>query len=46
MNSIEGIVNGYKDIEKVHSIEEEREKTMGDENFQNWCKRYLSLIHI
>jgi hypothetical protein len=39
-NSIEGIVQGYKDIDRVHSIEKDREKTMGDKNFQNWCKRY------
>jgi hypothetical protein len=39
-NSIEGIVQGYKDIDRVHSIEKDREKTMGDINFQNWCKRY------
>jgi hypothetical protein len=39
-NSIEGIVQGYKDIDRVHSIEKDRERTMGDINFQNWCKRY------
>lgn len=38
--SIEGIVQGYKDIDRVHSIERDREKTMGDIEFQNWCKRY------
>jgi hypothetical protein len=40
MNSIEGIVNGYSNIDRVHSIEKDRERTMGDINFQNWCKRY------
>ena len=39
-NSIEGIVQGYKDIDRVHSIEKDREKTMGDNKFQLWCKQY------
>jgi|LakMenEpi03Aug12_release.lakeMendotaPanAssembly.Ray.scaffolds.fasta_scaffold261228_3 hypothetical protein len=31
------IVEGYKDIERVHSIESEREKIMSTTEFQNWC---------
>ena len=37
-NSIVGIVEGYKDIDRVHSIEKEREQTMADTKFQLWCK--------
>lgn len=28
------------DIEKYHSIEREREKVIGDKEFQKWCKKY------
>ena len=39
MNSnIEGIVLAYSNIDRVHSIEKEREETMSTEAFQNWCK--------
>ena len=31
------IVEGYKDIERVHSIEKEREKIMSTTEFQKWC---------
>ena len=41
------IVNGYKDIDRVHSIEKEREEVMSTEAFQNWCKdmRIGSRVH-
>ena len=26
------------DIDRLHSIEKEREKVLSDENFQQWCK--------
>lgn len=32
------IVYGYRDIERVHSIEKEREETMSKREFQEWCK--------
>lgn len=34
MNSI---VQGYNNIDRVHSIEKEREETMSTKAFQNWC---------
>jgi hypothetical protein len=36
-NSI-SIVKAYSSIDRIHSIEEEREKTMADTHFQQWCK--------
>lgn len=38
MSNTYSIVEGYKDIERVHSIEKEREKIMSTTEFQNWCK--------
>lgn len=38
MSNTYSIVEGYKDIERVHSIEREREKIMSTTEFQNWCK--------
>ena len=32
------IVEGYSNIDKVYSIEKEREKIMADTQFQKWCK--------
>lgn len=37
MNSI---YNTYDNIDRIHSIEEEREKVLGSKEFQSWCKRY------
>lgn len=37
MNSI---YNAYNDIDKIHSIEKEREEILASEEFQTWCKRY------
>ena len=37
-NSIVGIVKGYSNIDRVHSIEKEREETMSNTKFQEWCK--------
>ena len=34
---IEGIVKGYSSIDRVHSIESEREATMSTKEFQEWC---------
>jgi hypothetical protein len=34
------IVQAYNNIERVHSIEKEREEIMGSTHFQEWCKRY------
>jgi hypothetical protein len=32
------IVEAYNDIDKIHSIEEQRSRTMADPKFQQWCK--------
>ena len=32
------IVEAYSNIDRVHSIEREREKIMADTQFQKWCK--------
>jgi hypothetical protein len=37
MNSIVETINSI-DIDRLHSIEKEREKVLADENFQQWCK--------
>jgi hypothetical protein len=37
MNSI---VEGYSNIERVHSIEREREEVQSSKEFRDWCKRY------
>ena len=37
MNSIVETINSI-DIDRLHSIEKEREKVLRDENFQQWCK--------
>ena len=34
------IVEGYKDIDKVEGLERDRERTLGDSEFQLWCKQY------
>ena len=36
-NSIQDTIHSI-DIEKYHSIENEREKVMADVEFQKWCK--------
>lgn len=38
MSNTYSIVEGYKDIERVHSIEKEREKIMSTTQFQSWCR--------
>lgn len=38
MSIVYSIVEGYKDIERVHSIERERERVMSSLEFQSWCK--------
>ena len=38
MSNTYSIVEGYKDIERVHSIERERERIMSTTEFQNWCR--------
>ncbi len=37
MSNTYSIVEGYMDIERVHSIEREREATMSTKEFQEWC---------
>ena len=32
------VVNAYSNIENIHSIEEQRNKTMADPKFQKWYK--------
>ena len=32
-----GIVRGYSSIDRVHSIERDREETMSTKEFQQWC---------
>ena len=34
---IEGIVKGYSSIDRVHSIEKEREEIQSTKEFQQWC---------
>ena len=38
MNNTHSIVRGYSSIENIHSIEEQRNKTMADPKFQKWYK--------
>lgn len=38
MSTVHSIVNAYSSIERVHSIEKEREETMALIEFQEWCK--------
>ena len=40
MSISNSIVEGYKDIDRVHSIEKERERVQSSTEFQLWCKRY------
>jgi len=41
MSSISNsIAKAYSSIERVHSIEEERERVQSSTQFQEWCKRY------
>ena len=37
---VHSIVQGYNSIERVHSIEKEREVVQASTEFQEWCKRY------
>ena len=32
------IVTAYKDIDRIHSIEKEREETQSHIEFQEWCR--------
>ena len=34
---IEGIVKGYSSLDRVHSIEKEREEIQSTKEFQQWC---------
>jgi hypothetical protein len=38
MSISNSIAKAYSSIERVHSIEKEREETMSTEEFQHWCK--------
>ncbi len=38
MNSTHIVVEAYNDIDKIHSIEKERENTMADPKYIQWVK--------
>jgi hypothetical protein len=38
MNSTHSIVEAYNDIENIHSIERDRERTMADPKYIQWVK--------
>ena len=38
MNNTHSIVRAYSSIENIHSIEEQRNRTMADPKFQKWFK--------
>ena len=38
MSNSNSIVEGYKDIDRIHSIEKEREETQSLIEFQEWCR--------
>lgn len=38
MSIAHSIAQAYSSIERVHSIERERERIMSTTEFQNWCK--------
>ena len=38
MNTHSSIANAYNDIDKIHSIEKEREETQSLIEFQQWCR--------
>lgn len=38
MNSTHSIVEAYNDIDKIHSIERDRERTMADPKYIQWVK--------
>lgn len=38
MSISNSIVEAYSNIERVHSIEKEREETMALREFQEWCR--------
>ena len=37
MSNSNSIVEGYKDIDRIHSIEKDREETQSLIEFQEWC---------
>ena len=40
------VVNAYSNIDNIHSIEEQRNKTMADPKFQKWFKDMkVSTLH-
>jgi hypothetical protein len=38
MNTHSSIANAYNDIDKIHSIEKDREHTMADPKYIQWVK--------
>lgn len=40
MSIAHSIVQAYSSIERVHSIEKEREKVQSSKEFQEWCSKY------
>lgn len=37
---VHSIVEAYSSIDKIHSIERQREEILASKEFQSWCKRY------
>ena len=37
---VHSIVQGYSSIDRIHSIEKQREEILASKEFQSWCKRY------
>ena len=37
---VHSIVEGYSNIERVHSIEREREAVQSSKEFREWCSKY------
>ncbi len=40
MSIAHSIVQAYSSIDRIHSIEKQREEILASEEFQSWCKRY------
>ena len=46
MNNTHSIVRAYSSIDNIHSIEEQRNRTMADPKFQKWFKDMkVSTLH-
>jgi hypothetical protein len=40
MSISNSIVQGYSSIDRVHSIERERERIQSSKEFRDWCSKY------